>query len=83
MGRHRILGLFYVDWVEKLEVMNKINLSNITFWDHIGPDRLIDWLQREGYDTVVNDHSSTLIEYGLDDIHDSYQYWLMHKSKLQ
>jgi hypothetical protein len=56
----------------------KINLSKILYWYDMGAKLLMYWMKKRGYTTLVNDYSPAKIEYELDDIPASYNYWIKH-----
>jgi hypothetical protein len=56
----------------------KINLSQIPHWYIIGASGVMLYMRNRKFDTLVNDYSPAKIEYELDDIPASYEYFLKH-----
>ena len=56
----------------------KINLTQIHEWYIIGASGLMLYMRNRKFDTLINDYSPAKIEYELDDIPESYDYFLKH-----
>jgi hypothetical protein len=53
----------------------KINLSQIPHWYIIGASGVMLYMRNRKFDTLVNDYSPAKIEYELDDIPASYEFF--------